>query len=304
MHPGRPGRAEPARPGGRPCRRAALRAGRPAGRARAERSVPVDPVPRQELRQETRPEHHGAQQHEVDRGRGALRDDPGQAEPQRGLLRQHRQHQRVHADVQRERGPVEQHEPGQPGPPAGRVEGEPAVQEVRGGRAADEADRLRRVHPQPEPDQGVVDPEVDQGAQHADRDEPAQLAEQAGPGGLGAGRGHRNRVAAARGRSGRGVDHVQHAGAEGLLADQSQRVGRRVLEEPLSGSDRDRVHQQVQLVQQTVGQQPAHRGRAAGHTRCHPIPLLHLPHPLRDVTRTTVVLSRSARSPSWTPRTS
>ena len=77
----------------------------------------------------------------------ALGDHPGGAHPQRHGG-QHGEHQRVGADVDRERGAVEQHEPGDPRPTARRLERETAVEQVGRGGAADEADRLRAAREQ------------------------------------------------------------------------------------------------------------------------------------------------------------
>jgi hypothetical protein len=72
-------------------------------------------------------------------------------------------------------------------------------------------------------------------------------------------------VGGVAGRLGRTVDEVQDAGLEGLGRDQLQRDrGLALVEQLQAFANSDRVNQQVQLVQQTGGQQLADgRDRAA-----------------------------------------
>ena len=76
-------------------------------------------------------------------------------------------------------------------------------------------------------------------------------------------------VGGVAGRLGRPVDEVQHAGLERLGRDQPQRDrGLALVEQPHALADGDRVHQQVQLVEQAGGQQLADDGDRAAHARC------------------------------------
>ena len=68
------------------------------------------------------------------------------------------------------------------------------------------------------------------------------------------------------GRLGRGVDEIQHTGLEGLRRDQCERErGLALVEQPHALADGDRVHKQVQLLQQPRGQQLADDGDRAAH---------------------------------------
>ncbi|HEV8172536.1 MAG TPA: hypothetical protein VGP91_02700, partial [Actinoplanes sp.] len=65
-------------------------------------------------------------------------------------------------------------------------------------------------------------------------------------------------VAGVARRPGRGVDEIQHTGLERLRRDQCERDrGLALVEQPHALADGDRMHQQVQLVQQPRGQQLA-----------------------------------------------
>jgi len=60
------------------------------------------------------------------------------------------------------------------------------------------------------------------------------------------------------------VDQVQHAGGEGGGRDQPERHLGTVGEQLLAVPDHYGVHEQVQLVDQALLEQPADQGRAAG----------------------------------------
>ena len=59
------------------------------------------------------------------------------------------------------------------------------------------------------------------------------------------------------------MSHVEHTGAEGLVVDELERMGRCVLEQPLAVADGDRMDEQVRLVEEPVRQRPTYeRGDA------------------------------------------
>ena len=106
--------------------------------------------------------------------------------------------------------------------------------------------------------------------------------------------GRRDRLTVGSGRA-RRVAQVHHPGRQRGGVQQLERVRRRRLEQPLPGAPGDRVHEQRELVDQTLAEQPAHGRRRAGRCDVAVDGRLELPHPVgRPSPGITVVLLHDA----------
>nr|WP_175429051.1 hypothetical protein [Lysobacter enzymogenes] len=142
-------------------------------------------------------EHEQLQPDEVHRHRHPGGGDEGQRQRDLAAVK-HRQRQRVHRHVGRQRDRVDGEEAEQFArvPARADPEGEGAVGEVAERRAGDVTRGLGRMHVQRQPQQAAIDREVDRHRGEADQQETREFAAQA--------RG--------RGGRGQGVHHVARSG--------------------------------------------------------------------------------------------